>query len=226
MCGAALRLAGPVRNAGSVFLGHYCPEPLGTISPARTTPAHHGLRALFQPPGRGRLHKAQLLLLIPPRAWNPSRTTWRSFADTEGLHAHAVSATIRRRGAANEPLPRQQIRLPCALRAGEQPKDREYIKLNANESPYPPSPSVLEALRTSEAAALNLYPDAACRELSSLIAAQFGLGEGNVLLANGSGRHTELLLSRLLRKGRGVPGHQLRLLRGLRGPVPLRRPAP
>ena len=69
---------------------------------------------------------------------------------------------------------------------GEQPKDRDYIKLNANESPYPPSPSVLEALRTSEAAALNLYPDAACRELSSLIAAQFGLGEGNVLLANGS----------------------------------------
>lgn len=69
---------------------------------------------------------------------------------------------------------------------GEQPKDRDYIKLNANESPYPPSPAVLEALRTSEAAALNLYPDAACRELSSLIAAQFGLGEGNVLLANGS----------------------------------------
>ena len=69
---------------------------------------------------------------------------------------------------------------------GEQPKDRDYIKLNANESPYPPSPAVLEALRSPEAAALNLYPDAACRELSSLIAAQFGLGEGNVLLANGS----------------------------------------
>ena len=45
---------------------------------------------------------------------------------------------------------------------------------------------MLEALRSPEAAALNLYPDAACRELSSLIAAQFGLREGNVLLANGS----------------------------------------
>lgn len=69
---------------------------------------------------------------------------------------------------------------------GEQPKDRPYIKLNANESPYPPSPLVLEALRPEEAAALNLYPDAACRELTALLAEHFGVGEGNILLANGS----------------------------------------
>ncbi len=70
---------------------------------------------------------------------------------------------------------------------GEQPKDREYIKLNANESPYPPSPAVLEALRSAEAAtALNLYPDAPAGSSRALLAGQFGLGEGNVLLANGS----------------------------------------
>ena len=69
---------------------------------------------------------------------------------------------------------------------GEQPKDRPYIKLNANESPYPPSPLVLEALRSEEAAALNLYPDAACRELTALLAEHMGVGEGNILLANGS----------------------------------------
>ncbi len=69
---------------------------------------------------------------------------------------------------------------------GEQPKDRPYIKLNANESPYPPSPLVLEALRSAEAGALNLYPDAACRELTELLAKHLGVGEGNILLANGS----------------------------------------
>ena len=69
---------------------------------------------------------------------------------------------------------------------GEQPKDRPYIKLNANESPYPPSLLVLEALRSEEAAALNLYPDAACRELTALLAEHLGVGEGNILLANGS----------------------------------------
>ena len=29
---------------------------------------------------------------------------------------------------------------------GEQPKDRIYIKLNANENPYPPSKNVTKAL--------------------------------------------------------------------------------
>ncbi len=45
---------------------------------------------------------------------------------------------------------------------GEQPKDRKYIKLNANENPYPPSPKVVEALNAFVAAhpeKLALYPD-------------------------------------------------------------------
>ena len=35
---------------------------------------------------------------------------------------------------------------------GEQPQDMQYIKLNTNESPFPPSPRVLEAIDRGEVA--------------------------------------------------------------------------
>ena len=46
-----------------------------------------------------------------------------------------------------------------AYTPGEQPRDRQYIKLNTNESPYPPSPEVLNALKESDIADLRLYSD-------------------------------------------------------------------
>ena len=39
---------------------------------------------------------------------------------------------------------------------GEQPTDTQYIKLNTNESPFPPSPKVLEAISGAEGGKLNL----------------------------------------------------------------------
>ncbi|MBQ1794155.1 MAG: aminotransferase class I/II-fold pyridoxal phosphate-dependent enzyme, partial [Treponema sp.] len=56
---------------------------------------------------------------------------------------------------------------------GEQPKDREYIKLNANENPYPPHESVAEALSKAaltSTARIGLYPDPDSNELRSAIA--------------------------------------------------------
>ena len=45
---------------------------------------------------------------------------------------------------------------------GEQPKDMEYIKLNTNESPYPPAPSVVGAVTAERIELLRLYPDPTC----------------------------------------------------------------
>ena len=57
---------------------------------------------------------------------------------------------------------------------GEQPRDREYIKLNANENPYPPSPAVLERaiewIKTSPKS-LALYADPDSLSLRKNIAA-------------------------------------------------------
>ena len=68
---------------------------------------------------------------------------------------------------------------------GEQPRDREYIKLNANESPFPPSPGVIRAVGEA-AAGLNMYPDAACRELKAALAARYGVESANVMVEDGS----------------------------------------
>ncbi len=69
---------------------------------------------------------------------------------------------------------------------GEQPKDQKYIKLNTNESPYLPSPRVINALDSEEISKLNLYPDPSVRELLSVIAERDGLFAENVTVGNGS----------------------------------------
>lgn len=68
---------------------------------------------------------------------------------------------------------------------GEQPKDRDYIKLNANENPYAPAPAVIDAICShakDNPMALTLYADPDSNELRSAIAAH--LNETGGVLAN------------------------------------------
>ena len=69
---------------------------------------------------------------------------------------------------------------------GEQPQDMAYIKLNTNESPYPPSARVLDAVSREAVSKLNLYPDPDCRLLTRAIAARYAVAPECVFLANGS----------------------------------------
>lgn len=73
-----------------------------------------------------------------------------------------------------------------AYTPGEQPLDKKYIKLNTNESPYPPSPRVIEAINSKEVADLRLYSDPATRSLTAAIAERFGVSAECVYTANGS----------------------------------------
>ena len=68
---------------------------------------------------------------------------------------------------------------------GEQPQDRSYVKLNTNESPYPPAPAVLEAIQ-KETSRLQLYPDPACAALRQKAADWYGLEPDQIMAGNGS----------------------------------------
>lgn len=69
---------------------------------------------------------------------------------------------------------------------GLQPKDGEWVKLNTNENPYPPSPRVDEAIRAGVGDALRLYPDPRSTRLREAVAAHHGLTADSVCIGNGS----------------------------------------
>ncbi|MBP3361972.1 MAG: histidinol-phosphate transaminase [Clostridia bacterium] len=69
---------------------------------------------------------------------------------------------------------------------GEQPRDKKYIKLNTNESPFPPSPAVYEVLSRSAADNLRLYSDPCCTSLTETLCGVYGLKPENVVFGNGS----------------------------------------
>lgn len=69
---------------------------------------------------------------------------------------------------------------------GEQPKLANLVKLNTNESPYGPSPRVLDAVRAEAADTLRLYPDPNSDRLRAGIAAYHGVTADQVFVGNGS----------------------------------------
>lgn len=69
---------------------------------------------------------------------------------------------------------------------GEQPKDAVYIKLNTNESPFPPAPEVVEALKKEDVENLRLYSDPTLSALKTKLAELYGVKSENIFLSNGS----------------------------------------
>ena len=69
---------------------------------------------------------------------------------------------------------------------GEQPRDMQYIKLNTNESPFPPAPAVAAALGRKDVEDLRLYSDPTGKTLKEKLAGLYGVGGENIFLSNGS----------------------------------------
>lgn len=69
---------------------------------------------------------------------------------------------------------------------GEQPKDQQYIKLNTNECPYPPSDKVLTAIHEATNDHLRLYPDPNGDILKQAVADFYDVKTSQVFVGNGS----------------------------------------
>src|SRR4051794_2951853 len=69
---------------------------------------------------------------------------------------------------------------------GEQPREAGFTKLNTNENPYPPSPTVAEAIRHALDGRLRLYPDPVATAFRAAAAARHGVEADMVLAGNGS----------------------------------------
>ncbi|MBR1780422.1 MAG: histidinol-phosphate transaminase [Oscillospiraceae bacterium] len=79
-----------------------------------------------------------------------------------------------------------RIRSLTPYTPGEQPKDRQFIKLNTNENPYPPAPGALRAIRDNADASLRLYSDPEASALRRALAEAYGLTPEQVFVGNGS----------------------------------------
>lgn len=79
--------------------------------------------------------------------------------------------------------------------AGKAPKDpASAVKLNQNESPYPPSPMVLAALHSASEALLRRYPDEYSSELRLCLGVRHGVPAEQVFCGNGSSEIISLVM--------------------------------
>lgn len=70
--------------------------------------------------------------------------------------------------------------------AGEQPKQKDIIKLNTNECPYPPAPGVVTASEKMEAGDYRLYPDMNAEKLVEALAEYYHVKPEQIFVGVGS----------------------------------------
>jgi histidinol-phosphate aminotransferase len=82
---------------------------------------------------------------------------------------------------------RPNIRAMAGYVPGEQPRGNDFIKLNTNENPYPPSPRIFEALRAALTGdRLRKYPDPMGTAFRQAAGRVLGVDPEAILIGNGS----------------------------------------
>ena len=83
---------------------------------------------------------------------------------------------------------------------GEQPGHSDFIKLNTNENPYPPSPKAISAMQAAVNDRLRLYPDPNGTKLKDALANYTGLTPNQVFIGNSSDEVLAHTFQALLKK--------------------------
>ena len=98
----------------------------------------------------------------------------------------------------------ENIQSLSAYKPGLQPDGSDWIKLNTNESPYPPSPLVFQAIQEANGEDLRLYPDPISGALRTAIGELHGLYAENVIVGNGSDDVLNILVRAFSRSDRAT----------------------
>ena len=81
----------------------------------------------------------------------------------------------------------ENVRKVVPYTAGEQPRRKDVIKLNTNESPYPPAPGVARRIAELEAEQMRLYPAFPEQtELAAALADYYGIAREQIFIGVGS----------------------------------------
>src|SRR5262245_41969853 len=82
---------------------------------------------------------------------------------------------------------RANIAAMAGYTPGEQPRGGEFVKLNTNENPYPPSPRVFDAIRAGLTGdVLRKYPDPQGTAFRVAAGRLLGVDPDAILIGNGS----------------------------------------
>ncbi len=88
-----------------------------------------------------------------------------------------------------------------AYKPGEQPQGEDFIKLNTNENPYPPSPLVLSRLKEAISPKLRLYPDPLGKRLREKISQVYEIDSQRIILGNGSDEILSIIMRAFVGRG-------------------------
>ena len=99
---------------------------------------------------------------------------------------------------------RPNIRAMKGYVPGEQPSDQSVIKLNTNENPYPPSPTVFQSLAEFDAATLRKYPSPSALTFRKAAARQHDISAEEIIATRGGDELLRLVLTTFVDPGEKV----------------------